>query len=258
MHFQVQGDPHPWPRDGRTPGTACAVIVVDMQDDYCTPGYYLEKAGYDTTPLRRPIERIHQALVAARRSGLHVIYTRHARAPEPEEGAAASSAARTAARGEPGWQIVPALSPQATDTVIEKSTINAFASGELDRVLRSKGIRHLAFCGNTIDACVHSTLRAAVDLGSECLLLADSCGAVNDGLHTWAVESVRIENGVFGTVANCDAFVTALSQQKTFTTENTEGYGGKKAGEEGQRDNGTEGLREGCAVERVTRIGATT
>jgi nicotinamidase-related amidase len=53
-------------------------------------------------------------------------------------------------------------------------------------------------------------LRAAVDLGYECLLLADCCGAVNDGLHRWAVESVKIENGVFGTVADGDVFVDAI------------------------------------------------
>ncbi len=110
MYFQVPGDPHPWPRDGKTPSTACAVIVVDMQDDYCSPGYYIDQAGYDTKRLREPVERIQRILSVARRSGLHVLYTRHARVPDNDqsditdkEGSAApSSVARTAARGEPG------------------------------------------------------------------------------------------------------------------------------------------------------------
>jgi nicotinamidase-related amidase len=218
MAFQVQGVPHAWPRDGSTPTTACAVIVVDMQHDYCSPGYYMDRAGYDTQRLSQPVERIQRVLSAARRSGLHVLYTRHGRAPDTdpagithrERGLVALVFPRTAAPGEPGWQIVPALLPHATDPVIEKTTCSAFASGELDRVLRSKGIRHLALCGNTIDVCVHSTLRAAVDLGYECLLLADCCGAVNDGLYTWAIESVKIENGVFGTVASAQAFISSL------------------------------------------------
>jgi len=75
---------------------------------------------------------------------------------------------------------------------------------------RSMGVTYLAFCGNTIDVCVHSTLRAAVDLDYECLLLGDCCGAVDDGLHTWAIESVKIENGVFGTGATAEAFVSAF------------------------------------------------
>jgi nicotinamidase-related amidase len=218
VRFQVHADPHPWPRDGQTLTTACAVIVVDMQHDYCSPGYYIARAGYDTQRLSEPIGRIQRVLTAARRSGMQVIYTQHGHAPKPErsdvpnrdQGATNASFPRTAARGEPGWEIVPALAPQASDVVIEKSTINAFVSGELDRLLRSKGIRHLALCGNTIDVCVHSTLRAAVDLDYECLLLADCCGAVNDGLHRWAVESVKIEDGVFGTVASGEAFVEAI------------------------------------------------
>jgi biuret amidohydrolase len=211
MRFQVPGDPHPWPRHRKTPGTSCALIVVDMQHDYCSPGYYIDQAGYDTRRLSEPIERIQRILPAARRSGLHVIYTRHGRLPEPEQDPAIPPFPRTAARGEPGWQIVPALLPQAADPVIEKQTCSAFASGELHRLLQSQGIRHLALCGNTIDVCVHSTLRAAIDLDYECLLLADCCGAVNEGLHTWAVESVKVENGVFGTVASAETFINAFS-----------------------------------------------
>ncbi|MGW8369922.1 MAG: cysteine hydrolase family protein [Gammaproteobacteria bacterium] len=88
-------------------------------------------------------------------------------------------------------QMEAELAPKPADRVIEKSTCNGFFSGELDRLLRSQGIRHLAICGNIIDVCVHSTLLAAVDLGCECPLLADCCGAVNGGLHRCAIESVR-------------------------------------------------------------------
>ncbi len=218
MYFQVPADPHPWPRDGKTPTTSCALIVVDMQHDYCFPGYYMDRAGYDTRRLSEPVERIRRVLSAARRSGMHVIYTRHGRAPgtgdadlaPAGESVDASPFPRTAARGEPGWEIVPALLPKATDTVIDKATCSAFVSGELDRLLRSRGIGHLALCGNTIDVCVHSTLRSAIDLGYECLLLADCCGAVDEGLHAWAIESVKVEDGVFGTVADAGAFIEAL------------------------------------------------
>lgn len=220
MDFQVVGDPHPWPRNARTEIGACAVTVVDMQGDYCLPGYYIARAGYDTNRLNAPVGPIQRVLTAARRQGLQVIYTRHSRTvdndrlgtPELTNAEADGSAVRTAAPGEPGWEIIPALRPQPDDVIVEKTTCSAFVSGELDRLLRSKGIRCLAFCGNTIDVCVHSTLRSAVDLGYECLLLADCCGAVNDGLHAWALESVKIEDGVFGTVADAAAFVGAFGK----------------------------------------------
>jgi len=216
--FQVAGDPHAWPRVAQTPRAACAVIVVDMQHDYCSLGFYIARAGYDTQRLSEPIARIQRVLAAARGAGMPVIYTQHGHGPHSQpagaadqgQGVTVSDYPQTAARGELGWEIVPTLRPQAGDLVIEKSTINAFVSGELDRWLRSQGIQHLALCGNTIDVCVHSTLRAAIDLDYECLLLEDCCGAVNDGLHRWAVESVKVENGVFGTVAKAQAFVEAL------------------------------------------------
>jgi nicotinamidase-related amidase len=219
MYFQVPGDPHPWPRDRKIPGSSCALIVVDMQQDYCSPGYYIDQAGYDTKRLSEPIERIQRVLSAARRRGLHAIYTRHGRLLDPdpfgmthpEQDSTTLLFPRTAARGELGWQIVPALLPRATDPVIEKWTCSAFVSGELHRLLQSKGVSHLVLCGNTIDVCVHSTLRAAIDLDYERLLLADCCGAVNDGLYTWAIESVKVEDGVFGTVASAEMFIDALS-----------------------------------------------
>jgi hypothetical protein len=58
MSFQVPGDPHPWPRDGKTANNSCAVIVGDMQEDYCSPGYYMDQADYDTGRLREPVKRI--------------------------------------------------------------------------------------------------------------------------------------------------------------------------------------------------------
>ncbi|MGW8368154.1 MAG: isochorismatase family protein [Gammaproteobacteria bacterium] len=58
--------------------------------------------------------------------------------------------------------------------------------------------------------CVHSTLRAAVDLGCERLLLADCCDAVDGGLHRCAIESVKAENGVFGTVTNSRTFIRSI------------------------------------------------
>ena len=77
-------------------------------------------------------------------------------------------------------------------------------------MLRRQGLRCLALGGVAIDVCVHSTLRAAVDLGYECPLLADCCAAVNDRLYSWAIESVKVEDGVFGAVAEAAAFVQAL------------------------------------------------
>src|SRR5688572_10080290 len=184
---QVRGDPHPWPSDSKALNSSCAVIIIDMQHDYCSPGFYLDKAGYDTKPLREPIEPIQRVLSVARNNGLRIIYTRQGRVPSTAESKSDNSSfPQTAMKGEEGWEIISELSPRETDIIIDKTTCSAFVSGELDRNLKDKRIKHLIFCGNTIDVCVHSTLRSAVDLGYDCMLLSDCCGAVNEGLHKWS------------------------------------------------------------------------
>ena len=216
MDFQIAAEPYPWPPAAQTRPGDCALLVVDMQHDYCSPGFYIERAGYETAPLRAPIPHIARVLRAARRSGLHVVYTQHSRPavpPETTPGADSRGSAfpSPALPGETGWEIVPELKPQPRDIVIQKTAINAFFSGELQQLLDEDGIHSLAICGNTIDVCVHSTLRAAVDFGYGCVLLSDCCGAVDEGLHRWAIESVKVENGVFGAVATASSFVQGLS-----------------------------------------------
>ena len=60
---------------------------------------------------------------------------------------------------------------------------------------------------NSMDA-----LRAANDRGYCCLLLEDCCGAVDPFLHRAAVAMVKVEDGVFGTVAKSNDFVQALAE----------------------------------------------
>lgn len=55
-------------------------------------------------------------------------------------------------------------------------------------------------------------ISAAVSLGYKCLMLADCCGAVNDDLHRWLAESVKIENDVFDMVTAAQVFINGLTQ----------------------------------------------
>jgi nicotinamidase-related amidase len=118
---------------------------------------------------------------------------------------------RVLVRGEPGFEIVPELAPRPGEAVVDKTANGGFTGTDLDAVLRAGGVRALAFAGVTIDCCVHSTLREANDRGYQCLLLADACGAIEPGLHDWAVRSVTVEGGVHGSVATVAAFGEALA-----------------------------------------------
>lgn len=217
-NIQIVAEPHIWPNK-KVSCSSCALFVIDMQHDYCSPGFYLDQAGYDLTSLRKPIRQIQQILPIARQNEIQVIYTQQGRQSTKPESLNAINISqkglkvqfpKTAIQGERGWEIIPELIPQKNDIVIEKTTCSAFVSGELHRILAKKYIKHLIFCGNTIDVCVHSTLRSAVDLDYDCLLLSDCCGAVNEFLHRWSIESVKVENGIFGSVANARDFIHAF------------------------------------------------
>ena len=227
MTAQVPADPLPFPADGPLEPGETALLVIDMQADFCSPGGYMAALGCDLSGLRAPIEPLSAALAAARRAGLLVVYTRQGYRADLADQSPSRAArgrlqgspigrpgplGRVLVRGEPGWQIIPELAPAAGDVIVDKTANGAFYGTDLDPVLRARGIRSLVLAGNTIDVCVHSSLREAVDRGFECLLLADGCGAASTDLHGAALAMVKVECGVFGCVADCATFVTALGR----------------------------------------------
>ena len=78
----IQADPYPWPFDGDiTPGNT-ALIVIDMQTDFCGIGGYVDRMGYDLGLTRSPIEPIRSLLDAMRRAGYTIIHTREGHRPD--------------------------------------------------------------------------------------------------------------------------------------------------------------------------------
>lgn len=202
--IQVKATPHNWPRSGKSLLKEWAVIVIDMQNDYCLKGCYMDKAGFDVNRLRKPIENIVNVIGCARKIGIEVIYSRHGELETSSEVTASS-------KGQIGWKLIDELNPRDTEVIFDKSTTSVFMSSDIDKYLKSKGIKYLAFCGNTIDCCVHSSLRSANDLGYKCLLLSDCCGGVSDNLYNWSIESIIVEDGVFGVVTDSKTFIESIS-----------------------------------------------
>ena len=181
-----------------------------MQNDFCSDGYYMDRAGYDVGRLRRPISPIQQVLAEARKTEMTIVFTRQYRPPGGRAVERDNSYPRISLKGEPGWEIVPELSPMESEIVIDKIASSAFVSTDMNQLLKANEAETLVLCGNTIDVCVHSTLRSANDLGYKCITLSDCCGAVNDDLHHWSLESIKVEDGVFGKVMSSQEFLHLL------------------------------------------------
>jgi biuret amidohydrolase len=202
-----------------------ALLIIDMQRDFCDEGGYAAQAGLDTARLAGAIGNIRLLLAAARKAGLLVVHTREGHLPDlsdcPPAKLARSIAAgapigqhgpmgRLLVRGEVGHDIIDQLRPQAGEAVIDKPGYGAFHRTDLDMLLQRHAIRTLVLCGVTTEVCVHSTLREAVDRGFACLTVGDACVASNPALQQAALDMIRVEGGIFGAVAWTQGVLLAL------------------------------------------------
>jgi nicotinamidase-related amidase len=198
---------------------AVALIVIDMQRDFCSPGGYADTAGLDVARLTRPIRQIERLLAAARQHGALVVHTREGHKPDlsdcpPEKlarslrcGAAIGSLGplgRLLIRGEYGHDFVDALQPLPGERVIDKPGYGAFYNTALEMGLRARHIRQLVLCGVTTEVCVHSTLREAVDRGYACTVVSDATAASDPALQEPALAMLGVEGGIFGSVRSTD------------------------------------------------------
>ncbi|OSX57163.1 hypothetical protein POSPLADRAFT_1186074 [Postia placenta MAD-698-R-SB12] len=223
----VPAKPYLWPQDGSFSRSSTALVIIDMQNDFCHEQGYLVYQGGSVQHTRTVIPKIAQLLEVFRERQFPIYHTReghrpdlstlssreHFRSRNNSSGLGIGDQGplgRMLVRGEHGHDIVDELYPLEGEPVIDKPGRSAFAHTDLDLLLRIRGVRNLVICGVTTDVCVHSTMREANDRGYDCLLVEDASGAGTDGLHRAAVEMVQHEGGIFGAVATTADIMKAV------------------------------------------------
>ncbi len=149
-----------------------ALIVVDMQNEFCSPDGIPGKNGANVKPVKAIVPTLQRLLQTARSTSVRVLYLRHTHEPDLSNLSPArlsfyamlyggSITPYHAIRGTWGHKIVPELTPEEGEIVINKDRSSGFFATNLDLLLRSNGIESVVISGMATHACVESTARDA-------------------------------------------------------------------------------------------------
>ncbi len=205
-----------------------ALLIVDMQNDFCTKGGWLDFRGIDISPNRKPIAPLAPVIEAFRASKIPVVWVnwgvrkdllnispslRHAHNPRGDEPGIArpvpGTRSEVIAAGSWGAQVVNEINPGQRDVQIVKHRFSAFWDTETDSVLRNMGIKTLFIGGVNMDQCVMTTLEDASFLGYDTILIEDCTATTSPEFCVQAVlYNVKL---LFGFVTESAAILKALT-----------------------------------------------
>jgi len=208
-----------------------AVIVIDMQNGFCSKGGMFDLLGLrDETVLNPVIEANKKVIEAARTAGMKVIYLRMGfrpdfsddggpKSPNPRKGSGAGPINNNPAwkgkllvRGTWGWEIIDALKPREGDILVDKNRFSGFFNTDLDAILRTHDIKYLAFIGIATNVCVESTVRDAFHFEYWPIVISDGCAR---GGPPFVQEAMLFNVKIhFGWVTTSGEFIKALKQVK--------------------------------------------
>ena len=225
--MQIQSRPEPVEIDpART-----ALLVIDMQNAFGSPGGMFDKAGVPISTIEAAVAPTRAAVEAARRAGLKIVYLKMGFLPDLSDLGAKDGPNEhfllrlgvkdgVLTRDEWGTDIVDELVPDDDDTVLYKTRFSGFYRTELDELLKASGIKHLIVTGCTTSICVESTVRDAFFRDYHCVVLED-CTAepMGAGLSRSNHDAtILLVERVFGSVSTSTNFIDAVHAAETIAS----------------------------------------
>lgn len=199
-----------------------AVLVIDMQNDFCAGGGMGEREGFDISAVQAMARRLPDFLDRARASNLPVIFVRNIYSTDGnrylsdawlEQAARMRKGSYTLypVCGEHHWggEFYGGLAPGSNDQVITKHRFNAFHNTDLDLFLKNRGIRTLIFTGCLTNVCVETTAREAFMRDYYVVVTSDGTAAYSDQDHSASLNNI---DRFFGQVAQIGELTAAWNK----------------------------------------------
>jgi ureidoacrylate peracid hydrolase len=173
-----------------------ALVLIEFQNDFTSPGGTLHEAVKPVMDSSKMLENTKETIAKVRAAGGMIV---HAPiefvegygeiSPEPYGILKGVVDSKSFIKGTWGAEIVDDVAPQPNDIVVEgKRGLDAFATTNLDFILRSRGITTIALGGFLTNCCVESTMRTAYEKGYNVITLKDCTATVSDDEQRLAVE----------------------------------------------------------------------
>ena len=180
------------PTAGRT-----ALIVVDMQNAFCTDKGSVATIGLDISMLKAAVEPCQRLIEAARAAGVPVIYTRYIFRADYADGGIlvkyllpALGESDHLAAGTHDIEVVAALAPHEGDYVVDKNRPSGFYATGLEPILNGLDINSLVVCGVTTNCCVETTVRDASQRDYKTFVVTDATGELEQERHDFAINTM--------------------------------------------------------------------
>lgn len=191
------------PERTRLDPASTALIVVDMQNDFCHPDGYYGSIGRSVAEFKPAVEATQAMLERARSHAAKVVFTqlihdeqlgaiedRHRLKPRKWSASGTRLVPDTW-----GADIIDECRPLAGETVIRKHGYSAFEGTDLELDLRRAGVNTVLMCGVVTYACVLATSFSAFDKGFDVCLVADAVGSWSHPLGEDSKEIVELLMG---------------------------------------------------------------
>ncbi len=187
-----------------------ALVIIDMQKDFCYDGFATSKAGRPLDAAKSIVPRLRDLLAVARESGVLVCHVGFWTFADYESDSGAWLAQRRRATyatdkiaiaETEGAEFIDELAPREGEIIIKKHRYSAFNGTDLDMLLRAHEIRTVVPTGVSTNVCVESTLRDAFEHSYYVCVPEDGAASWDMELHAATMKTV---NARFGLLTSCE------------------------------------------------------